>query len=693
MDTSSAANLTSCIPCSKRKVKCDRKQPCSHCKRRTGDVCEYPTYHGSLTRILPSQSIEGKNRSIHASSASPPREHTSSPTSKRLRDNLANGTDGKSRDGIHRRVRDRLEDQLEGLPGSAHVEDQDSLVEQARTRKRNRNASDREHVRASLKPRRHGNLVEHDEQTTYIDESMWLGWDEARYLSTVSPETNTQRQAQGILSTASSTSTGYSKSLLETIHIADGRGSCISLRAAASLWQKFATNVHPVVKMFFIWDKEPLMQQVARTPDDLTHNQWAFAQAVHFISALSLSEEDSAAIFRSSARTTLLDQLQLATEAALRAANYSCTGDLLVLQALLLYILAMRNRWRPAEGFSMLGIAVRIAQRLGLHRDGSLLDLAPVRAEERRRVWWQLQHMEILISQLLGCISMTLWGSWDTKLPANIEDDDVRNDTGNLTLNLPRNRPGLTSMSHCLWRYEALQMQREHMTTPGPVRMSPGLQQSAMEHHRKVFAKRYLQHCEPVNPLHLQIQIGIQNALLAWQRAALQAKTKGTRLSEMPASDRDELLHICSKSMEYYIMTETTPSIAHFRWHNECYFQWTAFVYILVEAERRAMSPGARGLWMLIDRVCKLHPKLTTAIGRSEVASIARITILAWRARDQHLRQQDAHEDKPWCVGIFEDLLGTSNDAPVPDLTVVDDELSFDFDLIDWSAWEAGNFL
>lgn len=32
----------SCIPCSKRKVRCDHEKPCSHCKRRKGDICVYP---------------------------------------------------------------------------------------------------------------------------------------------------------------------------------------------------------------------------------------------------------------------------------------------------------------------------------------------------------------------------------------------------------------------------------------------------------------------------------------------------------------------------------------------------------------------------------------------------------------------------------------------------------------------------
>ena len=32
-----------CVPCAKRKVRCNRLQPCSHCQRRKGDVCIYPT--------------------------------------------------------------------------------------------------------------------------------------------------------------------------------------------------------------------------------------------------------------------------------------------------------------------------------------------------------------------------------------------------------------------------------------------------------------------------------------------------------------------------------------------------------------------------------------------------------------------------------------------------------------------------
>lgn len=51
----------SCLPCTKRKVRCDREKPCSHCKRR-GDVCEYPNL-ASTSRNSPRTKAVGTSES------------------------------------------------------------------------------------------------------------------------------------------------------------------------------------------------------------------------------------------------------------------------------------------------------------------------------------------------------------------------------------------------------------------------------------------------------------------------------------------------------------------------------------------------------------------------------------------------------------------------------------------------------
>ena len=35
------ARTQACVPCAKRKVKCDRQEPCANCRRRKTDVCTY----------------------------------------------------------------------------------------------------------------------------------------------------------------------------------------------------------------------------------------------------------------------------------------------------------------------------------------------------------------------------------------------------------------------------------------------------------------------------------------------------------------------------------------------------------------------------------------------------------------------------------------------------------------------------
>jgi Fungal Zn(2)-Cys(6) binuclear cluster domain len=47
-----------CTPCAKRKVRCDKRQPCCHCKRRKGDVCVYPVLRANGPDSRPEDSSQ-----------------------------------------------------------------------------------------------------------------------------------------------------------------------------------------------------------------------------------------------------------------------------------------------------------------------------------------------------------------------------------------------------------------------------------------------------------------------------------------------------------------------------------------------------------------------------------------------------------------------------------------------------------
>jgi hypothetical protein len=72
-----------------------------------------------------------------------------------------------------------------------------------------------------------------------------------------------------------------------------------------------------------------------------------------------------------------------------------------------------------------LGAAIRMAQGLGLHRDGSQFDLRPVDIEVRRRVWAQLCVLDVRYAEQLGREPTITSYSYDTALPLSIDDRDL----------------------------------------------------------------------------------------------------------------------------------------------------------------------------------------------------------------------------------------------------------------------------
>jgi hypothetical protein len=111
-----------------------------------------------------------------------------------------------------------------------------------------------------------------------------------------------------------------------------------SAEQVTKLWKQYLSNIHPMTKLFFDWEKEHVLLKAADNPQALTKAEQAFSFAVYFISILSLSEEECRHILGDSGKPPLLADFQSCVETALLAAGLITTSDLLVLQAFLLYL-------------------------------------------------------------------------------------------------------------------------------------------------------------------------------------------------------------------------------------------------------------------------------------------------------------------------------------------------------------------
>jgi transcriptional regulatory protein GAL4 len=66
------------------------------------------------------------------------------------------------------------------------------------------------------------------------------------------------------------------------------------------------------------------------------------------------------------------------------------SGNLAMVQGLLLLSNYAQKRNRPNTGWNYLGLAVRMALSLGLHKEFPNWEITPLQREMRRRVWWGL---------------------------------------------------------------------------------------------------------------------------------------------------------------------------------------------------------------------------------------------------------------------------------------------------------------
>jgi hypothetical protein len=103
-----------------------------------------------------------------------------------------------------------------------------------------------------------------------------------------------------------------------------------------------------------------------------------------------------------------------------------------MLEALCFYFQAEYARSRDAEtGLWLLsGIITRLAMRMGLQRDSApYAVMSPFKGEMRRRVWSYIRTADILLSFQCGLPNMIRSTDCDTKLPSNLYDADIDEDS------------------------------------------------------------------------------------------------------------------------------------------------------------------------------------------------------------------------------------------------------------------------
>jgi hypothetical protein len=205
----------------------------------------------------------------------------------------------------------------------------------------------------------------------------------------------------------------------------------------------FKENIDPLVKVLHVPSTEQSILSSATHLDRLPRGHEALMFAIYYGAITSLWPDECKSKFGEE-KTELLARYRFGIEQALARADFLQSDELVVLQAFILFLMSLRRNDDARVIWTLTGLVVRMAQTLGLHRDGShYSNLTPFQMEIRRRIWWQAVILDSRASEDHGCDPSIIDTINDTQFPRNLNDSDLYPEM----TELPESRPGCTDMT------------------------------------------------------------------------------------------------------------------------------------------------------------------------------------------------------------------------------------------------------
>jgi hypothetical protein len=604
-----ALNPRSCVTCRKRKVKCDKIHPCTNCNRARIE-CIYPAPGRAPRKVR--KIGDGRDKELL----------------ERLRrlEGVVKNLGVEVPDGEE--IQDVEKDAGETVKASADTGRRtvsgdaalckDTAVVPQGDLKRRWTASHTDGPGPEPKSRwidesskgrleqRFGRLVVNEGRSRYINNSFWANL------------SNEVEDLKGILNQSSDDedpdSPNENGQAIGNHHgfifgLSSQNVDMLSLhpvpRQIGMYWQAFKENVDPLVKVLHIPTFDRTIIEAASNLANLPRALEALLFTIYYGAVTSLSGEDCLARF-GEGKPVLLARYRFAIEQALARANFLITEEIVVLQALVLFLMCLRRNSYARVIWTLTGLVVRIAQTIGVHRDGVHFGLKPFDVEMRRRLWWQVCILDTRASEDHGCDPTITEQSFDTKMPLNVNDVDITPDMKDL----PEVKHGCTDMSFCLIRFEVSgTFRRINYIPPGPPKQCTEhlagitLQEKEKwitECHERL-EERYLKDCDMSVPL-FWVTATVARLMMSkmWLMVyhPFQRQDGGATL---PPETKEKLFITSLENIEYSILLETEARTMKWGWLFKTYMQWHALAFILSELCHRTSGDMVERAWVAVE--------------------------------------------------------------------------------------------
>lgn len=604
------AKAYSCIRCFERKVKCDKESPCSNCSK-SGVECVF--------RVPPAPRRRKKRT----------QEEILKARLTQYEDILRSKGIDVHKDGV--KAEDLPPTSPESLDRTTSNESPSDVPGTLRA------SGGMMPQRPFVNPR----LIVDQGRTRFVENNLWTSMaEEFRKPSDAMPEPSDEEDSDTAVEDNIDFVLGATPSSIgvHDLHPLPEQ--------VFTLWQIFLDNVNPLSKIVHVPSLQPAIIEASSHLDKLPRNFEALLFAIYSTAVLSL-EPDECDSMLGEPRVVLLKRYRTGTKRALARAKFLGTSDLMVLQAFVIHLLGMRDTYDAKTLWTLTGVGNRIAEGMGIHRDGLTLGLGYFETEMRRRLWWQLLFLDFRTAELTGAGHYGNLGSWDVRIPSNVNDEDIW--PGMKQEPTPKERG--TEMIFCLTRYELGSFWKQKLLTKEPSGDFSTLwtnfrrlgsieeKEKGVEELERTLEHKYVRFCDPSSPVEF-MAILVTRAATNGMRLMAHHPRRYAKDEDVPDSERRLLWSIATKLMDIDNLLHSSKQMIHFRWHTDSYFQWQALIYALTELRKRPLHDQADRGWQLVNEIFENHPTFVTEIKRPIHFAVGSLCAKAWKAREDTWSQR-----------------------------------------------------
>ncbi|RMZ70270.1 fungal specific transcription factor domain-containing [Pyrenophora seminiperda CCB06] len=310
-------------------------------------------------------------------------------------------------------------------------------------------------------------------------------------------------------------------------------------------------------------------------------------------------------------KRALVDSLREGAEAALAKANFLRTTKLETLQAFVMYLIPLcRNEVSRAHS-ALVGSLIRLAECMGLHRDPATYINSPIEIQVRRLIWYQICFLDIRTCDAVGPRPQIRLDDYDTQFPLNIDDAELdRVERGESEIDVSRDSDHFTDITISRMRFEGYEMHRfiwsertklDRKRADGKREVTITSLLSRTQSFQAAMEKKYLPMLGNSDPLHVlasELHGIVSNRLYI---SVLQRYITSAR-SKMPERLRQLTMSAATMILEHGMAVEQDPVLSAWSWIVGALHQHHSALLLINEVYVAKLDPAMeQRIWRCLD--------------------------------------------------------------------------------------------